>query len=267
MTDSLKLMCLLAHPDDETLGTGGVLARYSAEGVETHVVTATRGERGWFGEAKDNPGLEGLGRIREAELREAARVLGVHQVSLLDYVDGDLDRADRHQAVATIVSYLRRVRPQVVVTFDPMGNYGHPDHIAICQLTTAACVLAADPAVASDRPHCVSKLYYLVDRKEVIREFEAAAGEIAMNIDGVVRRAAPWEDWAITTWVDVTPYWPLVWRAAYCHKSQVPGFEGVAGLSQEMRQRLFGTQTFYRAYSLVNSGREVERDLFEGLRQ
>jgi LmbE family N-acetylglucosaminyl deacetylase len=266
MSHSLKLMCVLAHPDDETLGTGGVLARYGAEGVETYVVTATRGERGWFGDEKDNPGLAGLGRIREAELRQASLTLGVHDVSLLDYVDGDLDQADPGQAIAQIVSHLRRVRPQVVITFDPMGNYGHPDHIAICQFTNAACVCAADPTFGSGPPHRVSKLYYLVDRKEVLREFEEAAGEIAMEIDGVVRRGAPWEDWAITTRIDVTPYWQRVWQAACCHQSQLSSFEGVARLPPETRRRLFGTQTFYRAYSLVNAGRRVEYDLFEGLR-
>jgi LmbE family N-acetylglucosaminyl deacetylase len=259
-------MCVLAHPDDETLGTGGVLAKYAAEGIETYVVTATRGERGWAGEAKDNPGLEGLGRIREAELYEAARTLGVHEVTLLDYVDGDLDRAEPGRAIAQIVHHLRRVRPQVVVTFDPMGSYGHPDHIAICQLTQGACVGAADGSYAGGLPHRVSKLYYVVDRKEMIREFEAAAGEMAMNIDDVVRRAVPWEEWAITTRIDVSTYWPTVWQAARCHRSQVPTFEGIAGLPPETLQRIFGTQTFYRVYSLVNGGRQVEHDLFEGVR-
>src|SRR5215217_698389 len=65
MVDQLKLMCVLAHPDDESLGMGGTLAKYASEGVETYLVTATRGERGWFGDEKDNPGLEALGRMRE----------------------------------------------------------------------------------------------------------------------------------------------------------------------------------------------------------
>ena len=66
MTNNLKLMCVLAHPDDESLGTGGILARYAAEGIETYLVTATRGERGWFGDSEEYPGPEALGKIREA---------------------------------------------------------------------------------------------------------------------------------------------------------------------------------------------------------
>src|SRR5512141_1376581 len=90
---TLRLMCVLAHPDDESLGTGGALAKYAAEGIETYLVTATRGERGWPGNPEDDPGLEALGRLREAELRCAAQKLGVCEVTLLDYVDGDLDQA------------------------------------------------------------------------------------------------------------------------------------------------------------------------------
>src|SRR2546421_5874384 len=82
MTDALKLMCVLAHPDDESMGTGATLARYAAEGVETYLVTATRGEYGWQFAPEDNPGPEALGKRREAELREAVRVLGLREVCL-----------------------------------------------------------------------------------------------------------------------------------------------------------------------------------------
>ena len=85
-----------------------------------------------------HPGAEALAKIREAELRAAAAVLGVHDVSLLDYHDQALDSAAPHRAIADIAAHLRRVRPDVVVTFGPDGAYGHPDHIAICQFTTAA---------------------------------------------------------------------------------------------------------------------------------
>ena len=142
----LRLMCVLAHPDDESLGMGGTLAKYAAEEIETYLVTATRGERGWFGDEKEYPGLEALGKIREAELLNATKELGICDVKFLDYIDGDLDQADPAEAVAKIVSHLRRVRPDVVITFDPNGAYGHPDHIAICQFTTAAVLAAADRA-------------------------------------------------------------------------------------------------------------------------
>jgi LmbE family N-acetylglucosaminyl deacetylase len=164
MTDQLKLMCVLAHPDDESLGNGGVHAKYAAEGVETYLVTATRGERGWFGDEAEYPGLEALGKIREAELLAAASVLGIHRVEFLDYIDGELDQAHPAEVIAKIVGHLRRIQPQVVITFGPDGGYGHPDHIAICQFATAAIVEAASATSLYHRdlaPHCVSKLYYM----------------------------------------------------------------------------------------------------------
>jgi len=85
MTKKLRLMCVLAHPDDESLGTGGVLAKYAAEGIETYLVTATRGERGWFGSQQEYPGLEALGKRREAELVDA-ELLAPHCVSKLYYM-------------------------------------------------------------------------------------------------------------------------------------------------------------------------------------
>ncbi|HUS13756.1 MAG TPA: PIG-L family deacetylase, partial [Chloroflexia bacterium] len=138
MSEELRLMCMLAHPDDETLGMGGPLARYAAEGVGTYVVTATRGEHGWPDAAQPYPGPVELGRMREAELHDAAAVLGIREVQLLDYEDGQLAMADPAPAVASLVAHVRRVRPQVVTTFAPDGAYGHPDHIAISQLALTA---------------------------------------------------------------------------------------------------------------------------------
>ena len=137
-------MAVLAHPDDESLGVGGTLAKYAAEGVDVFLLTATRGDSGKYrGHRSDDPqhpGPEVLASLREAELRAAATVLGVHDVVVLDYHDQQLDRVDAHEAVSSIAEHLRRVRPDVVVTFGPDGAYGHPDHIAISQLTTAAIV-------------------------------------------------------------------------------------------------------------------------------
>ena len=161
MASELKLMAILAHPDDESLGMGGVLARYAREGVAAYVLTATRGQRGRYFDNVNRPDDETVGRVRESELRAAARELGVREVTILDYMDGSLDRAEPAEAMAAIAMHLRRVRPDVVLTFDQFGAYGHPDHIAICQFATAAVVAAADPAFATDgggAPHRVAKL-------------------------------------------------------------------------------------------------------------
>ena len=117
MTETLKLMCILAHPDDESLGTGGILAKYAAEGVETYLVTATRGERGWMGDEKDDPGLEALGRLRTGELQAAAQVLGLREVNFLDYIDGDLDRALRVGQAAVLFTPDQAHRPLRLAAF------------------------------------------------------------------------------------------------------------------------------------------------------
>ena len=191
MTDTLRLMAVLAHPDDESLGTGGSLAKYGSEGVETYVVTATRGERGRYHDGTENPGPEAMGRIREQELLNAADVLGVEEVSFLDYMDGDLDQADPNEAIGKIVQHLRRVRPQVVLTFDQAGAYGHADHIAICQFTTAAAVAAADAGYLPGQgaPHAISKLYYFCWSAPEWAAYQAAFKKLTMTVDGVERQA------------------------------------------------------------------------------
>lgn len=263
----LRLMCILAHPDDETLGVGGALAKYASEGIETYVVTATRGERGRFGDAP-HPGLETVGQVREKELRSAAAILGVREVSFLDYIDGDVDKADPDEAITRIVQQIRRNQPQVVVTFGPEGGYGHPDHIAISQLATAAAVCAADasfaPAVGA--AHRIAKLYYVEWGRGKMEAYQRAFREIKMTVDGQERRAAPWPDWAITTQIDASTHWRTVWQAVLCHQTQISIYGALGSLPDEMHRTLWGSQTFYRVFSTVNGGRAPETDLFAGLR-
>jgi LmbE family N-acetylglucosaminyl deacetylase len=269
MGDTLKLMAILAHPDDESLGFGGILAKSAAEHVETHLVTATRGERGWTGNEQDYPGLASLGDMREAELRAAAQVLGIRSVELLGYLDGELDQAPPSEVVAKIVDHIRRVQPQVVVTFGPDGCYGHPDHIAISQLTTAATLEAANPHspyATHLAPHVVAKLYYMAPSRELLDVYQSAFGDLAMRIDGEDRRAAPWPDWQMTTRIEASDHWRTVWRAVCCHRTQVPVTNLLARLSDEQHKVLWGYPTYYRALSLVNGGRSVEHDIFAGLR-
>src|SRR5688572_4463571 len=133
----LRLLAIFAHPDDESLGAGSTLAKYAAEGVETYLICATKGERGWTGDEKTNPGLTQLGAMREKELLCAAEILGIRHVYFLDYLDGDLDQAPQQEAIHKIVAILREVRPHVVLSFGPDGIYGHPDHIAISQFASA----------------------------------------------------------------------------------------------------------------------------------
>jgi LmbE family N-acetylglucosaminyl deacetylase len=256
----MKLLAVVAHPDDESLGFGGTLAKYAREGVEVFLLTATRGERGQYrglraGEG-GHPGSTALADIREAELRHAAEVLGVGDVSLLNYPDGDLDRAAPRQVVGRIADHVRRIAPDVVVTFGPYGAYGHPDHIAISQFTAAAVVTAMMP---------VSKLYYLAWSRSEWDAYQAAVGTLHSMVDGVQRVVTPWPDWALTTLVDTRSVWPVVWRAVLCHESQVAAYGPLKSLSPERHEALWGRQSFYRVFSTVNGGRARESDLFEGV--
>ena len=271
---ALRLMAVLAHPDDESLGVGGTLAKYASEGVEVFLVTATRGDsgryRGLRSDDPQHPGRLALANIRERELRAAASVLGVREVSILDYHDQQLDRANPREVVATIVGHIRRVQPEVVVTFGPDGAYGHPDHIAISQFTTAAIVAAADPAfphdgMAAAQPHAVSKLYYIAWPESTWRAYQSAFRKLVSTVDGIERQAVPWPDWAITTTIDTRSFWSTVWRAICCHESQVSAYDRLKGLSPDDHEALWGRQSFYRVFSTVSGGRVTETNLLEGI--
>jgi LmbE family N-acetylglucosaminyl deacetylase len=267
--DPLRLLAILAHPDDESLGLGGVLARYGAEGVETFLVTATRGEGGRFHEHREgphHPGRARLGEIRETELRAAADVLGIREVTILGYPDGSLDQVPAREILSTLVGQIRRIRPHAVLTFSPDGSYGHPDHIAICQFTTSAIVAAADQAFGSGSAHAVAKLYYLVSSPARMSAYQEAFKKLTSQVDGVEREAHPWPDWEITTIIETRAYAGQVWKAIFCHHSQVSVFEKLRTLGSEHHEALWGTQELYRAMSTVNGGRRRETDLFEGLR-
>jgi LmbE family N-acetylglucosaminyl deacetylase len=270
-----RLMAVLAHPDDESLGAGGTLAKYASEGVEVFLLTATRGDAGRYHGLRpgdpEHPGALALANIREAELRAAASVLGVRETFLLDYRDQQLDAANPREAVAGIVGHVRRVRPDVVLTFGPDGSYGHPDHVAISQLTTAAILAAADPTFASNAshatapPHSVSKLYYMAWPESTWTAYQTALKKLVSTVDGVERQATPWPDWAITTVIDTRKFWPTVWQAVSCHESQVAAYKQLTNLSPEHHESVWGSQSFYRVFSMVNGGRARETDLFEGI--
>jgi len=268
--DPLKLMCVFAHPDDESLGMGAVLAKYASEGVETYLITATRGEGGWTGSPETDPGPKALGQIREAELRSAVEVLGICRVEILDYIDGQLEHADPLQAAAQIARIMREVRPQVVVSFCPEGAYGHPDHIAISHYTAAALVLAADPDFLPQEslpPHRGQKFYYMVDSSRSADLIQSMYGDIiGIDVDGVRRTVVSWPDWAITARVQAFEHVRTGLKASNCHKSQMAGLPPFDSLPQDSLTALFGENSFVRVYSLVNGGQTTESDLFSGLR-
>jgi LmbE family N-acetylglucosaminyl deacetylase len=265
---TFTLLAIFAHPDDESLGLGGLLAKSAADGHTTSLITATRGQRGWTGTPESYPGPEALGQLREEELHKAAKHLGINEVVLLDYMDGDLDQAKPHLIIPEIATHIRRIRPDVVITFDPFGAYGHPDHIAISQFSHAAVLAAADPTypiVGDWLPHRVAKFYYMAEPESLLAIYEELFGDLRMEIDGVERRPVLWKEWSITTRVDCAPHLDAVLDAIACHRSQLPTYAEMRQHHEATLRQVWTTQSLYRAYSLVNGGRQIERDIFERL--
>ena len=137
----LRLLGVFAHPDDETFCAGGTMAKYVAAGAEAMVVSFTRGEAGQIRDAGAAT-RRTLGQVREQELRQACKHLGIQNVMCLDYGDGKLKDVASRTLVGKVVQIIRTFRPEIVFTFGEEGAYGHPDHIAISSVTTDACRLA-----------------------------------------------------------------------------------------------------------------------------
>jgi LmbE family N-acetylglucosaminyl deacetylase len=228
-------LAIFAHPDDEAFRAGGTLALLARRGVRVCLLTATRGEAGSCGD----PPLctrDQLPAVREAELRCACRALGIRPPRLLDYRDGTLARVDEEEAVAQVAAAIRRLRPQVLLTWPPDGLSGHPDHAAVSHWTA----LAFERASAWG-PNAPAALYHLA----VPRSVAQALGMTHLH-------ATPDEE--ITLSVDVGEVWEQKMAAIRCHRTQA-GAAPILAAPLE-RQRLFlGMEHFVRAAT-----REPERD-------
>ena len=153
-----------------------------------------------------------------------------------------------------------------MVTFAQDGGYGHPDHVAICQLASAAIVAAADLARAPTSraaPHAVSKFYLMAWPESHWAAYQEAFKKLTSTVDGVERQAKPWPDWELSARVDTRAYWPTVWQAVQCYDSQTANYGTLASLSPENHEGLWGGHV-YRVFSTVNGGRALGGDLFAG---
>ena len=175
-------------------------------------------------------------------------------------------------AIRKIAGHLRRLKPHVVITFGPDGAYGHPDHIAISQLTTAAIACAADPSFDCEpnveAPHRVSKLYFVAWSAGKWSAYQAALKKLVANVDGASSgRSCRGREWAITTWFSTPRRCGRRCGApCTCHKTQMSIYRKFETLPVEHQRSLWGSQEFYRVFSTVNGGRVRESDVFEGLR-
>lgn len=203
-----RFLFLMAHPDDETFGPGGTIARYAHAGAEVHLATATRGEAGMVGDPPVTD-REHLGEVRARELSAAAEILGIAKVHFLGFLDGQLGSVPREQLVERAVEVVRRVRPHVLVGFGPEGVSRHPDHKVMCEVALSAFDRAADPTWY---PGCDAsawaplKLYQFEIAQEIFAGWD-------VPLSGVPRDR-------LTSFIDTSEQVETKVRAFHCHGTQ-----------------------------------------------
>lgn len=275
------LLAVLAHPDDESFGMGGTLALYAERGVEVHLVCATRGEAGEVG-PEYLLDFTSIAELREAELRCAAGHLGLAGVHMLNYRDSGmagssdnehpaaLINAPLDEVAAQVADLIRTFRPQVVLTFDPIGGYRHPDHIHIHKAATQAFSMAGDAAYRSDLPaYQPQRLYYHTISKRFLR----VAMRLLQLFGKDPRRWGRNEDIDLTQLiVDFPTHARINYRAvekrkaaaSQCHASQIgPAITGGA-FSWLFRLLGFGSVDLFMQAS-PTPGEAMSRDLFDGI--
>jgi N-acetyl-1-D-myo-inositol-2-amino-2-deoxy-alpha-D-glucopyranoside deacetylase len=274
------LLAVHAHPDDECLGTGGTLARYAAAGVRTVLVTCTDGAVGEISDpALATPAT--LARVRARELAASVAILNIQRLVTLGYRDsgmaGTADnqdprsflQADFDEALERVVRVVREEQPQVIVTYDENGNYGHPDHIRAHQVAVAAFAAAADPErfPAAGPPWQATKLYYAVVPRSGMRRFAERLREAGIETPFAERpetEQPPFgvDDDRITTVIDVSATVAAKRAALAAHATQVGPETFFMRMPPPLFGELFGQESFQR---VSGPGQTPETDLFDGV--
>jgi N-acetyl-1-D-myo-inositol-2-amino-2-deoxy-alpha-D-glucopyranoside deacetylase len=279
---ALTLLAVLAHPDDETFGMGGTLALYARRGVNVYLVCATRGEAGEV-DANYLEGYRSIAERRVSELTCASHLLALKGVYFLDYRDsGMAGSPDNHhpdslvaapemQVVEDVVHFIRTLKPQVVITFDPIGGYRHPDHIAIQRAAEKAFFAASDPLAFPDDLPAFSpqKLYFHTMPKTYLRmaiKLLPLLGKDPrkfgknQDIDLTLIASENFPTHAVVNYSDVSE---IRDEASACHASQ-----GGDKMSKSLLGRILRIRskkdTYMRAYPPPEHSL-VENDLFEGV--
>lgn len=284
MTRPLTLLAVFAHPDDESFGPGGTLARYARSGVDVWLVCATDGDAGTV-DADLLADVASTSQLRAAELCCAAQTLDLRGVDWLGYRDSgmagsadnqhpaSLYQAPMDEVVGKIVASMRTHRPQVVICDNQFGGYGHPDHIKLHQATVAAFGIANDPTQHPEAgpPWQPQRLYFtaftpgllklLVRVMPLLRKDPHKFGR---NHDIDLVQIISWET-PIHARVDVRPYLEIKDQASACHKSQGGGRNGFKWIPQFVQRRYWGAETFTRGIPAPQPGAPLERDLFEAV--
>ncbi len=236
------ILAVFAHPDDESLASGGTIARAADAGARVILLCASRGERGSISDPSLVAG-ESLGQVRARELRDAAAVLGIAEVVLLDHPDGDLRWARVPILHAEIVMTIQRYRPHAVITFDEDGLYWHLDHIGIHERTYTAV-----KSFGADAP----PLYYVTMPRGVMREIVDAAharGSAPPESSFWGIEADAFGDYAKTPSfaVDVRPWVTRKLAALRCHRTQMGPHNPFAWIDEADARRWLGVELYRRA--------------------
>lgn len=283
MTQQLSILAAYAHPDDEQ-GVSGLLAQSTRRGIVTTLVCATRGEVGEIAPGV-NATPDTLGVVREGELRCAAAKIGVQNLYLLDYRDSGMagtpennDNRSLHQAsvfevAGDLVRIIRKHRPQVLITFDPYGGYGHPDHIKIHQATLVAYFVAGDARSYPEQlenglePWAPQKLYYTAITKNRFDAYERWMMENKIQaqdwMKDFMKRALP--DELVSARIDVSQFIDLKWDSLQCHASQMSPNSPFAKIPPNIRKEATRFETFMLAESRLGRANGIEDDLFAGV--
>jgi len=275
------LLCFHAHPDDESISTGGLLAATAASGRPVTVVTATRGEAGEIRNRDDAEEVrDRLGEIRTAELVAALGTLGVGDPVFLGYRDSGMmgtpenDHpdafwgADFFEAVGRLIKIIRERRPNVITAYDPFGGYGHPDHIQVHRVGTAAYWAAADigryPVSAFGEPWLPSKLYWTTfSRDRMVKARRRLTSDLGSD-DELDEPAVGSLDGYITTTVDVVEWFDLKHRALLSHDTQFAADSWIRTLPSDVLRRFIGFETLTLVHSAVECD-PANPDLFAGV--
>lgn len=263
----LKLATILAHPDDETFGTGGTLIRAVREGVEVHSLCLTEGEKGWAGVDDKIVPRELVGPTRARELAEAGRRMGLASVTCLRYPDSGLADVKPDHVVRDIVRWLREIRPDVVIIWGPDGGYGHPDHIAAGERALTAIELAG---VQRHEPELgahwhVKRCYRFVAQAELIDRLSTLLPAFAQYMETLAVRPERWTRERLGAVIDVRDVLAAKLHAMEAHQTQTPDLRMWATAREKVPQ-IFAEETFIREFP-DPGGPPLETDLFAGLRQ
>jgi mycothiol S-conjugate amidase len=284
MQQKRTLLGVFAHPDDESFGPGATLARYAAEGANVHVIIATDGIAGSVEASNKLEDHESLAQVRSAELANAAVALGVTTIWSLPYRDSGMRNtsANEHpdalfqqpmeKLVENLLEYIERLQPQVILTHDPFGGYGHPDHIRCCESVTTAFHLAreAGQKVNGGGYRGPQKLYYTAMDKKVIRTYVKLMPLLGQDPTAMGRNKdinwveiAGWET-TVTARIDATGYYQQRLAASRAHATQFSGGPGMMRVIPKfMRRRMLGIDTYTRAFPAPEPN--LENDLFAGV--